>query len=71
MFIDADHTQESCTADIIAWLPKVKPTGMILGHDATWDGVEKAYQATLKNVTVWHPDAVWMANKADQVGDNG
>lgn len=33
VFIDADHSYEACRADIAAWLPKVKPTGFISGHD--------------------------------------
>jgi predicted O-methyltransferase YrrM len=69
VFIDAGHAYESCSADIVAWLPKVKPTGMLLGHDANWDGVEKAYTELLKNVSVWRPDEVWYTNKADQVSE--
>lgn len=33
VFIDADHTWQACKADIQAWLPKVKPGGMLAGHD--------------------------------------
>lgn len=32
-FIDADHTAPSVRKDILAWRPKVKPGGMLLGHD--------------------------------------
>jgi len=32
-FIDADHTYEGCLADIRAWYPKVRPGGLIGGHD--------------------------------------
>ena len=67
VFIDAEHTEEDCSADIIAWLPKVKPTGRIMGHDANWDGVEKAYTKLLKKVKVWRPDEVWYTDKANQV----
>lgn len=33
VFIDAEHTEEAVREDIAAWYPKVKPGGLILGHD--------------------------------------
>jgi len=33
VFIDADHSYEGCSSDIAAWFPKVKPGGLISGHD--------------------------------------
>lgn len=33
VFIDAGHTYEDTRNDIAAWLPKVRPGGMIAGHD--------------------------------------
>ena len=43
VFIDGDHTEEGCLADLYAWLPKVKPGGLFFGHDAVpGKGVEKA-----------------------------
>lgn len=33
VFVDADHSYEGALADIQAWAPKVKPGGMLSGHD--------------------------------------
>lgn len=57
VFIDANHTYEACKADVQAWLPKVKPTGFIAGHDyenpgyPTW-GVKRAVEEVLGTVEV-------------------
>jgi hypothetical protein len=43
LFIDAGHSYEAVKADIEAWLPKMKPNGIMAGHDFNaWDGVNKA-----------------------------
>ena len=33
VFIDADHSYEAAKADIAAWRSKVKPGGILCGHD--------------------------------------
>lgn len=33
VFIDGDHRYEAVSADIHAWAPKVRPSGVIAGHD--------------------------------------
>lgn len=32
-YIDADHSYEGCKRDILAWAPKIKPGGILAGHD--------------------------------------
>lgn len=33
VFIDADHSYQGCKRDLEAWCPKVKPGGLLSGHD--------------------------------------
>ena len=33
VYIDADHSYESCLADITAWHPKIRDGGILSGHD--------------------------------------
>lgn len=33
VFIDADHSYEAVTQDLIAWVPKVRRGGIVSGHD--------------------------------------
>lgn len=48
-FIDADHTYEGVLADIQNWRKKVKPGGILAGHDFIWDGVNKAVRECFPN----------------------
>lgn len=41
-FIDADHIEPAVRKDIEAWRPKVKPGGMLLGHDVHLPSVRRA-----------------------------
>lgn len=35
VYIDADHSYQACFADLEAWAARLKPTGVIMGHDYT------------------------------------
>lgn len=47
VFIDADHEYSAVKKDILAWYPKIKPGGILAGHDyyphePTWGDVYRA-----------------------------
>jgi predicted O-methyltransferase YrrM len=50
IFIDGDHSYAACRADIEAWLPFVRPGGVIAFHDfgSRADGVTRAIFETIK-----------------------
>ncbi len=48
VFIDADHSEAAVRADIEAWLPIVKPGGILAGHDYDEEGVRAAVDTILK-----------------------
>jgi predicted O-methyltransferase YrrM len=61
IFIDGDHTYDSCRHDIDKALQWVKPDGIIAGHDynvAGFPGVKQAVDETFPNVdyleTIWY-----------------
>lgn len=35
VYIDADHSYEACSADLKAWEKKLRPKGILMGHDYT------------------------------------
>lgn len=44
VYIDADHSYESCLADLEAWAPTLAPDGLLLAHDYYRDdGVAKDF----------------------------
>jgi len=58
LFLDADHTFEQVRLDISSWYAKVKPGGIISGHDYAKFDVNRAVDTYLRGVssceTVWH-----------------
>ena len=67
VFTDSSFTEESSREDIQAWLPKLKPDGMLIGHEFDYTGVRIAVLSELKNVEVWPVDNVWFTWKKDNV----
>jgi len=63
VFIDANHDYEPVKLDIISWLPKIKKTGTIAGHDfnpAAYPGVVKAVHEIFANKKVELDGACWI-----------
>lgn len=60
VFIDAAHEYEAVRQDILAWRPKVRPGGILAGHDfaAGWPGVDRAVTEIFETVTPI--DNCWM-----------
>lgn len=64
VFIDGDHSYESCLNDLNIWYDYVKPGGIFSGHDYTLPGVNKAIQEfrKAKNIKGFFkviPNDVW------------
>jgi len=47
VFIDGAHTYDDLIADITAWRPKLKDTGVLAGDDYSWGGVRRAVDELL------------------------
>lgn len=66
LFVDGDHRYECVKADLEAWLPLVKPGGVVCGHD--WTREEDVARA----VREFLPDAqgavggMWLARKSGE-----
>lgn len=59
VFIDASHDFSSVISDIVAWLPKVKKTGLLCGHDVHLPGVYGALNYLELNYIKVGIDNVW------------
>lgn len=67
LFIDANHNYESIKKDIELWYPKVKPGGVIGGHDYQFAGVGRAvneFFAGKKEVNLFYYtiNSCWFVN---------
>lgn len=61
VFIDADHRVARVLADIRAWRPKVKPGGILAGHDYCdkYPGVKMAVDRLAPEAEVHDATGVW------------
>lgn len=60
VFIDASHDYENVKADVLAWLPKIKKTGVLAGHDYEGE-VKQAVDEVLTSFKISEPDSrCWM-----------
>lgn len=67
-FIDASHTYKNVKKDILAWTPKLKKDGWMIGHDIDYPSVSQAVKDTIGFYEVG-PDNVWIArNDKDYKG---
>lgn len=66
VFIDADHSYDSVLKDIRSWYPKIKPNGIISGHDYRHDpagmGVVTAVNESFLEFKL-HDGGVWYHRK--------
>ena len=65
VFIDAAHDYESVKKDITAWLPKIKDSGIIAGHDYAWcKDVENAVNEIFAGEQILLIEGCWMFKRA-------
>jgi predicted O-methyltransferase YrrM len=61
IFIDGDHTLPAVRADLRTWYPKLKPGGLLSGHDYDWWSVRWAVASHFARVSAW--EAIWHVRK--------
>lgn len=68
IFIDADHSSEAVRQDINDWVPKVKSTGWIIGHDINWPPVKAVVDELVPGYVIG-PDNAWGRPKSLRVNN--
>jgi hypothetical protein len=53
-YIDANHTEHCVGDDLRAWAAKIKPGGVLSGHDWNWRGVRRAVTRFVAEYTEYH-----------------
>lgn len=59
VFIDACHSTPAVMADVSAWLPKVRPGGLLCGDDYYWPSVKQAVDARFTDVRTTPSGRIW------------
>lgn len=63
IFIDAAHDYDSVVKDINAWLPKLKSSGVLAGHDyRNAIGVKKAVDEIIGQNNITESEGCWIYN---------
>jgi hypothetical protein len=62
VFIDADHATAAVLADIKNWRPKLRESGLMLGHDINWPEVRAAVEIMYPGYKVG-PANCWLGIK--------
>lgn len=67
VLLDGAHDYESVRADIVAWLPKVKPGGWLCGDDIAWGLDRPVRRAVEEMLPGWEErGCAWTFIKAEQ-----
>lgn len=60
IFVDGDHSHEGVRKDLFAWIPKLKPEGVMFGHDYHWfEGVRTALAEVLPRRVALVGGSLW------------
>lgn len=60
VFLDGWHSYEAVTEDIEHWLPKIKPKGILAGHDyVCYPSVKQAVDQKFKSPQLHTPENMW------------
>ena len=66
VFIDGDHSYIEVRKDIILWSPKIKQSGVLIGHDYNHrkhPGVRQAVDECFPNGIFRYKDKLWSTKK--------
>lgn len=62
VFIDGDHHYEAVKKDILTWKQRIRPGGVISGHDSCCPDVEKAVYELLPSIIFVESTQIWWAH---------